>query len=123
MKTSSRPCGFSGAAARPNPPKSRRNSPGPSKTRPSGRSSRTWWSRSALTRKLRGKAYFYAARVPKAALLQSAIRRLAFVFAGGSRRELVAQLVEAGELSPEDLHLLRQTAAGNAPAKNRRKPT
>jgi DNA-binding CsgD family transcriptional regulator len=34
------------------------------------------------------------------------------VFAGGSHQELVAQLLETSDLTPADLKLIRQTAAG-----------
>jgi BlaI family penicillinase repressor len=62
-------------------------------------------------RQQRGKAFFYAARIHKTPLLQSMIRTLAQVFAGGSHRGLVAQLVETGDIKPEDLKLLSETAA------------
>ena len=68
-----------------------------------------------VTRALRGKAFFYAARVPKATLLQSLVRHLAQVFAGGSHEALVAQLVETGDIKPADLELLRQTAKPRKP--------
>jgi len=66
------------------------------------------------TRRLQGKAYFYAARVPKATALQTMVRHLARVFAGGSPRELVAQLVETNDITPADLALLGEAAAGKA---------
>ena len=78
-----------------------------------------------VARTLRGKAFFYAARVPKATLLQQLTHHMARVFAGGSHRELVAQLVETADLKPADLTLLRQAAAGHpsvSSAKNIRKP-
>jgi predicted transcriptional regulator len=65
-----------------------------------------------ISRRLQGKAFFYAARVPKGTLLQTMMQTLARVFAGGSPRELVAQLMETSDLKPEDLKLIRQTAAG-----------
>ena len=73
------------------------------------------------TRRLQGKAFFYAARVPKATLLQTMTQALARVFAGGSHQELVAQLMETSDLKPADLKLLRQTAAGLSPQKTKRK--
>jgi len=69
-----------------------------------------------VTRNLQGKAFRYAARVPKATLLQATVRTLARVFSGGSTRELVAQLVETADIEPADLKLIRQTASGR-PAK------
>jgi predicted transcriptional regulator len=66
-----------------------------------------------IARELRGKAYFYAARVPKATLLQTLTRHLARAFAGGSEMELVAQLVQTTDITPADLALLQ--AASSAP--------
>lgn len=74
-----------------------------------------------ITRQLQGKAFFYAARVPKATLLQNLTRHLARVFAGGSSRELVAQLVETADLTPADLLLLRQAASATPPQKAKRR--
>ncbi len=65
-----------------------------------------------VIRRLQGKAYFYAARVPKETLLQGMMRMLARVFAGGSPQQLVAQLVESGDLKASDLQALRAIAAG-----------
>jgi predicted transcriptional regulator len=73
------------------------------------------------TRRLQGKAFFYAARVPKATLLQTMTSGLARIFAGGSHQELVAQLMETSDIKPEDIALLRQTAAGLPPHKAKRK--
>jgi len=69
-----------------------------------------------ITRRLQGKAFFYAARVPKGTLLQTMMQTLARVFAGGSHQELVAQLMETSDIKPEDLKVIRQTASG-LPAK------
>jgi BlaI family transcriptional regulator, penicillinase repressor len=74
-----------------------------------------------VTRRLQGKAFYYAACVPKARLLQTMMRTLARVFAGGSKTELVAQLVETGDIKPSDLELIRQTAAGGPPQKPKRR--
>jgi predicted transcriptional regulator len=65
-----------------------------------------------VTRKLQGKAFYYSARIPKATLLETTVQGLARVFAGGSTRELVAQLVETSDIKPADLKLISQTAAG-----------
>jgi len=72
-----------------------------------------------ITRRLQGKAFFYAACVPKATLLETTLQTLARIFAGGSRQELVMQLLEKSDLKPADLDLLRRTAAG-APAKSKK---
>jgi len=76
-----------------------------------------------ITRKLQGKAFYYAAGIPKATLLQTAMRALARVFAGGSTRELIAQLVETSDIKPGDLKLIQQTAAGISRPKARKKST
>jgi predicted transcriptional regulator len=74
-----------------------------------------------ITRRLQGKAFFYAARVPKATLLQTMMHTLARVFAGGSHQELVVQLMETSDLKAADLKLIRQTATGTAVKKTKRK--
>ena len=63
-----------------------------------------------LTRSLHGKAYRYAARVPKATLLQATSRALARVFSGGSTKELLLQLVETENIGASDLELIRAIA-------------
>jgi predicted transcriptional regulator len=72
-----------------------------------------------ITRRLQGKAFFYVASVPKATLLETTMQTLARIFAGGSRQELVMQLLESSELKPADLELLRRIAAG-APTKTKK---
>jgi predicted transcriptional regulator len=74
-----------------------------------------------VSRKLEGKAFYYAARIPKATLLQNLMEHLARVFAGGSPRELVAQLVETADIKPADLKLLRETAQATTAQKGKRK--
>ena len=70
-----------------------------------------------VARRLEGKAYLYAARLPKATLLQNVMHSLARVFAGGSREELVLQLMKTSDLRPADVKLLRETA-GKKSGKN-----
>jgi len=74
-----------------------------------------------ITRKQQGKAFYYAARLPKSTLLQKLMHQLAHVFAGGSCHELVAQLVETADIKPADLLLLRR-AATKPPQKTKKKP-
>ena len=74
-----------------------------------------------VSREQRGKAFFYGPRVHKRTLLQSMVRTLAQVFAGGSQSQLVAQLVETGDIKPDDLKLLSETAANPAINKPKRK--
>ena len=76
-----------------------------------------------VSRKREGKAFFYSARVPKTTALQNLLQGLARIFAGGSTRELVAQLVDTADISPEDLKLLRETAGGSAPSQKNKPPT
>jgi BlaI family penicillinase repressor len=76
-----------------------------------------------ITRKLQGKAFYYAACIPKATLLETTMQSLARVFAGGSTRELVAQLVETTDIKPSDLKLISQTAAGASRQKAKKKST
>lgn len=74
-----------------------------------------------ISRRLQGKAFFYSASVPKATLLQTTMQTLARVFAGGSHKELVAQLAETSDIQPEDLKLIRKTAAGTPTKKTKGK--
>ncbi len=74
-----------------------------------------------VRREQRGKAFFYTARIQKTTLLQSMIQMLAQVFAGGSHRNLVAQLVETGDINPADLKLLSETAAEPVAGRTKRK--
>ena len=74
-----------------------------------------------VTRRLQGKAFFYAARVPKATLLQNVMQTLARVFAGGSHRELVVQLMKTSDIKPPDPKLIRQIAARSSSNKTKRK--
>ena len=75
--------------------------------------------RGHVDRELQGKAFFYTARVAKTTLLQTMMRTLARVFAGGSHQGLVAQLVETGDLKPEDLVRLRRIAGTKGTRKSR----
>ena len=75
-----------------------------------------------VSRRLQGKAFFYAARVPKATLLETTMQTLARIFAGGSRQELVMQLLETSDLKPADLELLQRTAAGTSAESKKGKP-
>jgi BlaI family transcriptional regulator, penicillinase repressor len=74
-----------------------------------------------VRRRRQGKAYYYAACVPKSTLLQGMMAMLKRVFAGGSSGALVAQLVETGDIKPADLKAIREAAAGNAAGKSKRR--
>ena len=58
-----------------------------------------------------GKAFFYSAQAPKASVLRSLFQQMARIFANGSPRELVSQLVETADITPHDLENVRRTAA------------
>ncbi len=73
-----------------------------------------------VTRTLRGKAFFYGARVKKTALLQNMLHTMARVFAAGSKQELIAQLVRTGDIKPEDLEVIRRTIAEGATEETKR---
>ena len=73
-----------------------------------------------VTRKAQGKAFHYAARLRKRNALQSLMQGVARVFAGGSPRELVAQMVETGDIKAGDLQVISEVAAGK-PRQPRRK--
>ncbi len=74
-----------------------------------------------IRRELRGKAFFYAVSVRKATLLRTIMQNVTRVFAGGSPQELVAQLVETGDIKPADLKILSETAAGASAQKAKRR--
>ena len=63
-----------------------------------------------VQRRRMGKAFYYSARVPKATMLQGMMETLKRIFAAGSSRSLVAQLVETGDIQPSDLEAIRHAA-------------
>jgi BlaI family penicillinase repressor len=74
-----------------------------------------------VARRMRGKAFFYTARVPRTTMLQGLVQHLAHVFTGGSNHALVAHLVETGDIKAVDLAKLQEIANKNEAAKSRRK--
>ena len=74
-----------------------------------------------IRRKLQGKAFCYEARVEKRSLLRATLQTVQRIFTGGSSRELVAHLVETGDIRPADLELILQTAHDNAAPKSNRR--
>lgn len=72
-----------------------------------------------VSRLRQGKAFYYSARIPKTTALQALTRGLAKVFAKGSMRELVAQLVDTSDITPDDLRTIREAAAGKPPTKQK----
>jgi len=77
------------------------------------------WSRSGTSPALQGKAFYYAARVPKATLLQTMMHSLARVFADGSPRELVVQLLETSDIKPADLNSSAKPPPDRRPKKRK----
>ena len=67
-----------------------------------------------VSRKQQGKAFYYSARIPRTTAFQALTRGLARIFAGGSVRELAAQLVDTTDITPDDLKLIRSAAAGRS---------
>jgi len=67
-----------------------------------------------VTRKRAGRAYVYQARTRPQRELRAMTRRMADLFAGGSRRTLIAQLVKQENLTAEDLAALQRVASGEA---------
>jgi BlaI family transcriptional regulator, penicillinase repressor len=63
------------------------------------------------SRAQQGKAFFYSAQAPKISMLKTMFRQLAHVFANGSPRELVCQLIETADITTQDLESVRKTAA------------
>ena len=61
-------------------------------------------------RRKAGKAFYYAARVPKATILQAMMGTLKRVFAAGSSRALFLQLIETGDIKPADLKIIQEAA-------------
>jgi predicted transcriptional regulator len=72
-------------------------------------------------RRRQGKAYYYAARVPKATMLQIMMKMVSRVFSEGSSKALVAQLVETGDIKPSDLKAIHEAASGSLTEKSKRK--
>jgi len=67
-----------------------------------------------ITRKLKGKAYYYRSKKPAPVALKSMVRRLADLFCGGTSFQLIAHLIQTEKLSEEDLHQLQALAERRA---------
>ena len=73
-----------------------------------------------VTRRKKGKAYYYRATTPPQRVFPKLIRRLADVFSGGSAVALIGQLIESEEeWSEEDILELRRIAAQKMPSQKR----
>lgn len=60
-----------------------------------------------------GKAFYYRAKVSRESQLRRAARRMADVFTGGSRADLILQMVRAEKLTPAEIETLRRLAEGS----------
>ena len=68
-----------------------------------------------VTRRKKGKAYFYRATTARQGAFKKLTRRLADVFCGGSAVALIGQMIESQEeLSAKDIRELRRIAARKA---------
>jgi len=76
-----------------------------------------------VSRRMQGKAFFYAAKIPKRNLLASMTDSLARIFAGGSHQELVLQLMETSRLKPGDVQTIQQIASGKNSGKTKGRKT
>lgn len=73
-----------------------------------------------VRRHRQGKAYYYSACVPKATMLQGMMGVVRRVFAAGSSKALVAQLVETGDITDSDLKAIREAAKKSLAGKTKR---
>ncbi len=74
-----------------------------------------------VVREKQGKAYFYRAKAAPRGILKKVTRTLAEIFSGGSSVELIGKLIEAEDLSEEDIRELRRIATRKT-RKRRQKP-
>jgi predicted transcriptional regulator len=65
-----------------------------------------------ITRTKQGKAFFYRAKVSRDSQLRRMVRRMAEVFTGGSRADLILQMVRSEKLTAEEIETLRRLADG-----------
>ena len=63
-----------------------------------------------VTRRKKGKAYYYRAKAGQRNVLKDMSRRMAHVFTGGSAAGLIAQLIKTEKLSIEEIEELRRIA-------------
>jgi len=64
-----------------------------------------------VTRRKKGKAYYYRAKAKRHSVLRNMAGRMAHVFTGGSAADLIAQLIKSEKLSKEEIKELRRLAA------------
>jgi len=67
-----------------------------------------------LSRDLQGKAFVYSASKPRRSVFGLLTRRLKELLFGGSAMAMVGEMIEAGELTPEELRQLAEIAGARA---------
>jgi len=67
-----------------------------------------------LSRDLQGKAFLYRASKPRRSVFGLLTRRLKELLFGGSAMAMVGEMIEAGELTPEELRQLAEIAGARA---------
>lgn len=67
------------------------------------------------TRRKEGKAFLYRARSRRAAQFSQAMQRMAEIFTGGSKADLILELLRREKLSPQDLATLQEIANRKQP--------
>jgi predicted transcriptional regulator len=75
-----------------------------------------------VSRKQDGKAFYYSARLQKETALQTMMRGIARIFAKGSTQDLVAQLVDTRDITPDDLKVIRDAAAAKSARRTKSNP-
>ncbi len=63
-----------------------------------------------VTRRLKGKAYYYKAKTPRQTLLKRGAKHMANVFCGGPTAALITQLMKIERLSEDDIRELQKIA-------------
>lgn len=74
-----------------------------------------------VTRTKQGKAFFYQAKSSQPGMMASMAKRMAEVFAGGSRANLIAQLIRTERLSKKEIEELRRIAEDKSPGGHKAK--
>jgi predicted transcriptional regulator len=64
-----------------------------------------------VTRRKKGKAYYYRAKASRRSVLRNVAGRMAHVFTGGSPADLIAQLIKTEKFSKEEIEELRRIAS------------
>ena len=68
-----------------------------------------------VNRRKEGKAFLYRARSRRATQFSQAMQRMAEIFTGGSKADLILELLRREKLSPQDLATLQEIANQKQP--------